>query len=321
LDFGLVRRSDWILDEEHWKQKKRNRCGESVQNPASSVQNRYATLPKTTTSNPKPVPLPPENLFSHTFPETIWRILPHPDRDEWAVELRDAARKTVSWAVVDLTLEKVVWQQSAPATDWWTTLAGFAGNRVFLHNYRFPDIPEPTDLLALSVTEGTLEWALPGCVFVRDLPESEQIIIAQKQVETVQYRLCDSSLGLLKNPVEERDLPPVISPKHRTPVRYQPQDIYFDRISSFLDKMVAVKDAIAIDYLESDPFLVISYYLYESEKTAQYLLVVNRDKEIIYHNQLSDNRPGMSLDTILIKNNRLVFLRNTHELISLTLTR
>jgi len=267
------------------------------------------------------VPLPPENLFSHTFPETIWRILPHPDRDEWAVELRDAARKTVSWAVVDLTLEKVVWQQSAPATDWWTTLAGFAGNRVFLHNYRFPDIPEPTDLLALSVTEGDLEWALPGCVFVRDLPESEQIIIAQKRGETVQYRLCDSSLGLLKNPVEERDLPPVISPKHRTPVRYQPQDIYFDRISSFLDKMVAVKDAIAIDYLESDPFLVISYYLYESGKTAQYLLVVNRDKEIIYHNQLSDNRPGMSLDTILIKNNRLVFLRNTHELISLTLTR
>lgn len=85
--------------------------------------------------------------------------------------------------------------------------------------------------------------------------------------------------------------------------------------------MVAVKDAIAIDYLESDPFLVISYYLYESGKTAQYLLVVNRDKEIIYHNQLSDNRPGMSLDTILIKNNRLVFLRNTHELIGLTLTR
>jgi len=321
LDFEPVRWSDWILDEERWKQKKRNRCGESGQNPASNVRNHCSTLPKTTISNPKLVPLPPENLFSHTFPETIWRILPHPDRDEWVVELRDAALKTASWALVDLTLQKVVWQQSPPATDWWTTLAGFAGNRVFLHNYRYPDVPQPTDLLALSLAEGALEWALPGCVFVRDCPESEQIIIAQKQGETVQYRLCDSSLGLLKNPVEEKNRQPVAAPKYGTPVRYHPQDTYFDRISSFVDKMVGVKDSIAIDYLESDPYLVISYYLYESEKTAQYLLVVNREKEIIYHNQLSDNRPGMSLDTILINNNRLVFLRNTHELISLTLSR
>ncbi len=266
------------------------------------------------------MPLPPENHFSHTFPETIWRILPHPARDEWVVELRDAGQKTVSWALMDLSLKKVLWQQSPPATDWWTTLAGFAGNRIFLHNYRFPDIPEPTDLLALSAAEGEMKWALPGCVFVRDLPGFEQIIVAQKQGKTMQYRLCDSELGLLKNPVEEANLPPMTAPNHRAPIRYEPQDIYFDRLSSFLDKIVGVKDAITVDYLESDPYLVISYYLYESKKTAQYLLVVNRDREIIYHNQLSDNRPGMSLDTILLKNDRLVFLRNTHQLISLTLT-
>lgn len=264
--------------------------------------------------------LPPENRFSHTFPETIWRILPHPDRDEWVVELRDAGQKAVSWALMDLSLKKVLWQQSPPATDWWTTLAGFAGNRIFLHNYRFPDIPEPTDLLALSTAEGELEWALPGCVFVRDLPNFEQIIVAQKQGESVQYRLCDSDFGIFKNSVEEANLPPVNIPNHRTPVRYEPQDIYFDRLSSFLDKTVGVKDAIAVDYIESDPYLVISYYLYELEKTAQHLLVVNRDREIIYHNRLSDNRPGISLDTILLKEKRLVFLRNANELISLKLT-
>ena len=276
---------------------------------------------KTTISEPKPVPLPPENLFSHTFPETIWRILPHPDRDQWVVELRDATRKTVSWALVDLPLKRILWQQSPPATDWWTTLAGFAGNRIFLHNYLFPDIPEATDLLALSSAKGELEWALPGCVFVRDFPDFEQIIVAQKQGEIIQYRLCDSNLGLLKNQILEKDLPPVVAPNYRTPVRYETQDIYFDRLSSFLDKIVGVTGTIAVDYLESDPYLVISYYLYESKKTAQYLLVVNRDKQIIYHNQLSDNRPGMSLDTILFKKDRLVFLRNTHELISLILTR
>ncbi len=236
------------------------------------------------------------------------------------MELRDAETKTVSWALLDLTSNQVLWQASPSATDWWTTLAGFAGNRVFLHNYRFPDIPEPTDLLTMSVASGELVWALPGWLFVRSLPDSEQIVVAQKQAETIQYQVCDSLLGFLKNPVLEKDLPPLTIPKHSIPIRYQPQDIYFNELSAFLERMVGVENVIAIDYLESDPYLVFSYYLYDQKKTTQYLLVVTRNREIIYHNHLSDKRPGISLDTVLLKNNHLVFLRNTHELNSLTLT-
>ncbi|GHB63218.1 hypothetical protein GCM10007390_16310 [Persicitalea jodogahamensis] len=246
--------------------------------------------------------------------------MPHPDRDEWIVELRDAETKTVSWALLDLTTNQVLWQKSPSATEWWTTLAGFAGDRVFLHNYRFPDIPEPTDLLALSVAEGEVVWALPGWLFVRILPGTEQIVVAQKQAERIQYQLCDSNSGLLKNPVLEKDLPAVTEPNHHIPVRYEPHDIYFRQLSAFLGRMVETQDAVAIDYLESDPYVVFSYYLYDQEKAAQYLLVVNRNREIIYHNLLSDKRPGISLDTILLKNNHLVFLRNTNELNSLTLT-
>ncbi|WP_373512050.1 DUF4905 domain-containing protein [Persicitalea sp.] len=266
------------------------------------------------------MPLPQENLFSLTFPEAIWRILPHPERDEWVVELRNAAQKTVSWALVDLALNKIVWQEAPSATEWWTTLAGFAGDGVFLHNYRFHDIPEPTDLLALSAAEGELRWALPGWLFGRAAPEEGQIIVTQKQAESIQQRFCDSELGLLKDVIEEQNLLPITAPNHRSPVRYGPEDIYFAQLSSFLAKTVGVKDVIAVDYLESDPYLVFSYYLSEPEKTTQSLLVVNRNRETIYHNRLSDNRPGMSHDTILLQNDRLVFLRNTNELISLTLT-
>ena len=237
------------------------------------------------------------------------------------VELRDAESKSVSWALVDLALNKVLWQESTPATDWWTMLTGFAGNRVFLHNYRFPELPEPTDLLALSAAEGELQWALPGWLFVRELAHSGQIIVAQKQPESIQYRLCNAELGLLKDTVLEQDLPKAVVPNYRTPVRYEPPDVHFGVLSSFLGKIAGVTTPNVIDYLESDPYLVFSYYLYEQKKTAQYLLVADRSKEIIYHNQLSDNRPGLSQDTIILAGDYLVFLRSTNELISLKLAR
>jgi hypothetical protein len=263
--------------------------------------------------------LPPENQFSHSFSQTIWRIIPHPIRNEWAVELRDVDRRTVSWALLDLTLSTLRWQSTPEATDWWSTLTAFTGDALYLHNYRYPDIPEPTDLLAVLATDGTLNWILPGWLLVADQPEPNALIVAKKLPESTRYQLCDPQTGLLQAVIQESNLPSSPPPDYRAPVRYEPRDIYFDVLSSFLEKTVGVHSPIAIDYLESNPYLVFSYYLYEQEKVAQYLLIANRAREILYHERLSENRQGVGRDTILYKSGCLVCLRNSSEFISLKL--
>ncbi len=265
------------------------------------------------------MPLSSENHFSYTFEQTIWRVLPHPTRDEWAVELRDTEQKTVSWALLDLALPALRWQGTPEATDWWSTLTAFTGDALYLHNYRYPDIPEPTDLLALSSKEGTLSWLLPGWLLVGEQPETGTLIVAHKQPETIRYQLCEPQTGSLGAPVQESKIPSLSPPDYRAPVQYKPREIYFDVLSSFLEKMVGARSPVAVDYLESNPYLVFSYYLYEQEKVAQYLLVVNRKKEILYHERLSEKRQGLGRDTILYKSGRLVFFRNSSEFISLKL--
>lgn len=281
---------------------------------------RHYFFSKSTTSNAIPVLLPPENLFTHSFSQTIWRILPHPTRNEWALELRDADLKTVSWALLDLTLPGLRWHTTPEASDWWSTLTAFAGDNLYIHNYRFPDIPEPTDLLSVSATDGTLGWVLPGWLFVNDVPQSGTLIVTKKMPETIQYQLCDARSGLLLDSIDQGDIPVPLPPNYRMPNRYETQDIYFDVLSAFLEKIVRVRGPIAVDYLEANPYLVFSYYLYDHEKVAQYLLIVDRTKQIIYHERLGENRQGVGRDTIIWKADSLVCLRNSNEFISIKLT-
>ncbi|MPR32589.1 DUF4905 domain-containing protein [Salmonirosea aquatica] len=178
------------------------------------------------------MPTASENLFVHTFSQTIWRILPHATRDEWAVELRDADRKTVSWALLDLALPALRWHTTPEATDWWSTLVAFAEDALYLHNYRFPDIPEPTDLLAVSRLEGTLRWALPGWTFVEQDLQSGTLIVARKLPETIQYQQCDSHTGRILQPIDREKSRALPTSDFRIPVRYGPRTytlMYFRR--------------------------------------------------------------------------------------------
>ncbi|TDB61157.1 DUF4905 domain-containing protein [Arundinibacter roseus] len=268
--------------------------------------------------------LPAENQSSFSFEQAmaIWRILPHPhpEVNTWAVELRDTEQKTVSWVVLDFTSQKLLWQTTPEATDWWSSLTAFTESAVYLHNYRYPDIPEPTDLLSVSVVDGSLQWALPGVVFVQEGETANQIVVAQKMGEGVTYRLCDADSGRLQRAVEPIALPPGRAEACRTPERYYPQDIYFDVLSSFLQKVVRVSQPLAIDYLEATPYIAFSYYIYIEEKVAQFLLVVNQKQEVVYHQILSEGRKGLSSSTLVWKNDHLLFLRTQNELISLNLT-
>lgn len=263
--------------------------------------------------------LPAENLFSHSFTQTIWRILPHPSHDLWAVELRDPVERRVSWALLDPGTGQVKWVEAPSATDWWTSLVAFGEEHLYLHNYRFPDVPEPTDLLAVSIADGQLQWVLPGWVFVRRVGHESGLIAAQKLPGGVQYHRVDAASGLPGEPVSEAEANLVGETNFRAPQRYEPHDTYFDTLAKFLHKTVGISAPIAIDYLEMDPYIVFSYYLYEQEKVAQRLLIVHRDRTVVYQASLGDTREGTGRDTLLSHQGRLVCLRGTHEFFSLKL--
>ncbi|WP_159470674.1 DUF4905 domain-containing protein [Dyadobacter sp. 3J3] len=259
-----------------------------------------------------------QKLFSHTFSQNIWRILPHtdPDRSEWAVELRESSEKNISFAMIDLNVPELSWQVTPEGADWWTSLTAFSGDHIFLHNYRYPDMPQPTDLLAIDSKTGNLLWALPNYVLVRTL-HNDQLEVATFKSDQFQKSIFDVKTEILTPVAEEINLPaPEIILKQ--PVRYKERNVYFDRLASFLTDITGISKPICIDYLDERPYMMFSYYIYEQEKVAQYLLIVTDQKEIVFKEKISEGRDGVGQSTMMLKNKVLVYLKNNNEFSSLT---
>ena len=261
-----------------------------------------------------------QKLFSHQFSENIWRILPNADPDSslWAIELRNASEKKVSFAVADLSQAKILWQGSPEGTDWWTSLTAFSYGELFVHNYRYPEIPEPTDLLTISGSEGTLLWALPNYLLVKTIDQNT-VEVAAKAGDQFRYLQCDVKTGVLSSLGEDD--------RHfregiilTEPVRYKGGNIYFEKLAAFIAKATSGHEAVSIDYLEKRPYMMFSYYIYEQDKLEQYLLIVTDQKELVLHEQLSVGRDGLSRSTMLLKGSTLVYLKNNNEFSSLTLS-
>ena len=73
----------------------------------------------------------------------------------------------MSYALVDTAKQQLLWQCAPQEADWWSSLTAFSYDQFFLHNYRYPEIPEPTDLLAYNASDGQLLWVLPNYLMVK----------------------------------------------------------------------------------------------------------------------------------------------------------
>lgn len=261
-----------------------------------------------------------QNLFSYQFSQNIWRIIPDsdPDSDLWVIELRDVPEKKISFAVIDLQTQILKWHETPEGTDWWTSVTAFSYGHVFLHNYRYPDIPEPTDLLMVSAESGQLKWVLPNHLLVKTLNEQE-VEVASKAGDKFIYSRCIAETGGLFTSGEnaEQALPQIILSE---PVRYRKGNIYFDKLSAFIQENTNQHIPICIDYLEKRPFMMFSYYIYEQEKVVEYLLVVSDNLQYIRHERLSEAHDGIGQSTMLLRGSKLVYLKNNNEFSSLTLS-
>jgi hypothetical protein len=261
-----------------------------------------------------------QKVFSHPFSQNIWRILPNanPESSLWIIELRDTEAKKVSYALIDTEKQQLVWEHSPAEADWWSSLTAFSYSQFFLHNYRYPEIPEPTDLLAYDAENGELLWALPNHLMVKPLGNGF-IEVATKAGEQFVYKKCEAltgTLSALPESLDEEQSEIIL----KEPVRYRKDNVYFQQLASFIENMTGGHKAVSIDYLEKRPYIMFSYYIYEQDKSIQYLLIVTDQKQLILHEQLSEEREGMGRATMMLKASTLVYLKNNNEFSSLTLS-
>lgn len=110
------------------------------------------------------------------------------------------------------------------------------------------------------------------------------------------------------------------SNKTYSPTFYPASNQHFGLIKKFIKNSSEKKivDAGA-DYFETDKYVMVSYYI-EENKLANYLLITDMRKEVVFHELLANNLNGIGQETFLIVKNKLIFVQQKQNLCIYQLT-
>lgn len=94
----------------------------------------------------------------------LWRVMFSADGCI-ILEDRDTVNKTAVFSCVDALSGKVVWSERSMGEPWWIGLSAVTAQRVYLHGFRKPDMPEPWTITAADRSTGSVLWKNEQCAF------------------------------------------------------------------------------------------------------------------------------------------------------------
>lgn len=102
------------------------------------------------------------------------------------------------------------------------------------------------------------------------------------------------------------------------PLQYFQETTHFETIRTFLSARFGITAASAIEYLEYDSLIIMSFYTTEQE-LANYLMILKDDGEMLLKEKIGEQLKGIGHDTFFVLSGYLIFVKNKRELVSLKL--
>lgn len=87
----------------------------------------------------------------------LWRFLVS-DNGLILGEDRDTENKTVSFFCIDMNTGAVLWRDKTYGEAWWIGIEALLGDRLYLHGFAQPDMPDHHGLIALDARTGDEAW-------------------------------------------------------------------------------------------------------------------------------------------------------------------
>lgn len=220
----------------------------------------------------------PHLKFSYQSKNNIWKIHAFPSSEFLVLELRDQSTLKVTFDV--LTLEGKVHKHDITFDeDWWISVVYMYEKEVIFYTFDGAGNPEVKSLLGYDLNNDSTVW------------EKEPFDI-QKYAEQK-----DATKNIS-----------VINPFH-----YMQGADHFNTVADFFKDFLNIHIVKAVDYLEHDSNILVSYFIEEHDKLANKLLIINEKKEILLHEKLGNFDNGISDNTFFIIDNTLIFVKGFRD--------
>jgi hypothetical protein len=178
-----------------------------------------------------------------------------------------------------------------------------------------PQKPETKGIIGVDIASGKVVWQHLQLSFVR-ISREGIIAMHSQETEPVFQLLAPGTGEALTLPEAGNldSLPYPIQPPYLYPVHYTQENKYFSSIVLFIKQMLGAEPQKAVDYAEFQHLIIISYYIYEHKNLSNYLLVLDKGGNVLLHELVASQLPGVGLDTFFIVDHYLIVVKDKKEL-------
>lgn len=255
----------------------------------------------------------PVHLFSHTFPGTVWNTLAVETENRLVLEVRDEVNFKVTFSMLDYSANTFVWKDVSLPENWWVSLLAANKSTVLLNRFMNQGgNPDHKTLIALEATSAGIRWEI-GEVSFHDWNETE--IRGYRTGDDLVPVTINLLTGELEEGPRQEPASPISTSEKPKPVFYAEGTPHFETVKKFVSQTDYALTR-GVEYLEFNGWIILSIYVEESAKLANYLLVFSETGTLTLTVKLGEKLSGLGTDTFFILSGCLFLVQNKTDLVA-----
>jgi len=247
--------------------------------------------------------------FSCVFNGVVWNTLVSAKNNILLLEVRDNVKKLASFSALSVDTGEFLWRNITFDEPWWITLGAASDDIVLFTIYLETSNPDRKGTFAYHLFNREIVWWNNDFSIVS---------VSEGSVRGLMQKYGDRAITLdlasgktTDTAVSDGDkLKDVLRPQ-----QYLDDNAYFATVKTFLNRKFNLLPVIALEYLEYESNIFISFYIQEA-KLANYLFVITQTGEVLMREKLDDGLKGIGLDTFFVFSGCVFFVKNKVELFS-----
>ncbi len=271
--------------------------------------------------------------WSYTTSGVLWRLL-FSETNFIVGEDRDTAAKNVSFFCLNAANGDVLWKNVSFGEPWWIGIDAVVRDKVFLHGFKRPDMPEHGKIVAVDLGTGRELWRNNDYAFL--YATFDRVIAFRDMFERRLYYELDAATGEFMQELNEApaDLYETQNGRHGRDNFLFPESLTDDAsdyslVAPMIDKH-CTRSAIrgTVEYARSSGKLVFNYHAIQSRDDERNLEVLqNRlcivDEESgkqVYADIINSSTSGAVPDSFFVDEATAYYIKEKNTLIAVSIS-
>jgi hypothetical protein len=252
--------------------------------------------------------------FSAIFSGQIWRIIPDYEAQFLVLEIRNYEYRTVSFSTVDIDKKKILWHDYACKETWWVGIEAVQSDNIYFHGYNHIQFANHLGISCLQIESQKLLWERSDMIF-HSIRNNQLVAKRKNQDFSSRFLNLNLQTGEINDEFDgilENDIQPNLGVFY--PIIFDAQDEAFSKLVIFLQKKLELIVVKAVEYLEYNDYIIISFYTKEGEKLQNRLILLDKNAFLLLDLMLDQNLEGIGTQTFLVLNNQLIFVQSKTQI-------